>query len=148
MNLAERPAEPPAGTDPVTVLNEMMVGTLCERMNMRELDEASGVIVMPVEGNTQPFGLLHGGASIALAESVGSFCATLQARSVYGPGAYAVGTSISATHHRSVRAGVVTARARALHLGRRLATHAVEVTREDGVLLSSVSVTNMLMAPE
>jgi len=59
---------------------------------------------MPVDGNIQPYGLLHGGASCVLAESLGSLGAALQA----GPGRFAVGIEISATHHRAVAEGVVT----------------------------------------
>src|SRR3954470_16019053 len=94
-------------------------GALGERMGI-ELTEASPervVATMPVEGNTQPYGLLHGGASCALAETVGSVGAVLHA----GPGARAVGIEINATHHRSARSGRVTAVATPLHLGRTVA---------------------------
>ncbi|MBV9870651.1 MAG: hotdog fold thioesterase, partial [Frankiaceae bacterium] len=59
---------------------------------------------MPVEGNRQPYGLLHGGASCVLAESMGSMGAALHA----GPGKIVVGVDINATHHRSATEGYVT----------------------------------------
>ncbi|MGI5270878.1 PaaI family thioesterase [Nonomuraea sp. CA-218870] len=83
---------------------------------------------MPVEGNTQPYGLLHGGASVVLAETVGSTGAALHA----GPGKVAVGVEINATHHRSATSGFVTGVATPLHTGRTLATYAIEITDEDG----------------
>lgn len=71
---------------------------------------------MPVDHRTrQPFGLLHGGASVTLAESLGSFAGWLTLPD--GPGA-AVGLEINANHLRGIREGVVTGTARPLHLGR------------------------------
>ncbi len=78
-------------------------GTLMERMGI-EVTEATQervVATMPVEGNTQPYGLLHGGASVVLAETIGSIGAALNA----GPGRIAVGLDINATHHRAARSG-------------------------------------------
>ncbi|MGW0228993.1 PaaI family thioesterase [Actinopolymorpha singaporensis] len=83
---------------------------------------------MPVEGNTQPFGLLHGGASCVLAESLASIAAVLWA----GPGRIAVGVDLNATHHRGVRGGSVTGVATPLHRGRTTATYEVAITDEDG----------------
>src|SRR5688500_12233026 len=74
-----------------------------------EITEASPervVGTMPVDGNTQPLGLLHGGASCALAESLGSVGASMHAAVTFG--GYAVGVEISATHHRPARGGRVT----------------------------------------
>ena len=84
------------------------------------------VATMPVEGNTQPFGLLHGGASCVLAESIGSYGATLHARRLFG--GYAVGVEISATHHRGVTSGTITAVATPAHLGGLIATYDVVIT--------------------
>jgi len=133
----------------LAAMREAMAGTLMERtgMQVQDLERRGGTMTMPVAGNTQPAGLLHGGATIALAESVASMAAILQARSVHGDGAQAVGTSVSAVHHRSARTGVVTATARALHLGRQVATYLVEGLDEDGTLLSTVTVSTMLLAP-
>ena len=80
-------------------------GTLVERMGI-EITQASAEQVegrMPVAGNTQPAGLLHGGASAALAETLASIAATTHA----GPGRSAVGVDLNATHHRGLRQGWV-----------------------------------------
>ena len=82
---------------------------------------------MPVEGNTQPYGLLHGGASVVLAETLGSIGAALHA----GPAGIAVGLDINATHHRAARSGFVTGTATALSPGQhpRVATRWSSPTR-------------------
>ena len=118
-------------------------GSLLERMGIEITDvtaeRATGT--MPVEGNTQPYGLLHGGASAVLAETLGSFAAAAHA----GPDRAAVGVELSATHHRSARSGTVTGTARALHLGRSLATYEVVVEDEDGRRLCTARLTCMLL---
>lgn len=118
-------------------------GSLLERMGIEITDvtaeRATGT--MPVEGNTQPYGLLHGGASAVLAETLGSFAAAAHA----GPDRAAVGVELSATHHRSARSGLVTGTARALHLGRSLATYEVVVEDEDGRRLCTARLTCMLL---
>jgi 1,4-dihydroxy-2-naphthoyl-CoA hydrolase len=105
-------------------------GTLADRMGIKVLS-ASPVRVeatMPVAGNTQPYGLLHGGASCVLAETIGSLGAVLHA----GTGKIVVGIEISATHHRGVRDGLVTAVATLAHGGRTLATFDIVLTDEAG----------------
>ncbi len=102
------------------------MGALGERMGI-ELVEATPervVGTMPVEGNTQPYGLLHGGASVVLAESLGSIGSALHGH----PDRQAVGVDINATHHRSARDGVVTGTATAVHLGRSSTCYEVVVT--------------------
>lgn len=84
------------------------------------------VATMPVAGNTQPYGLLHGGASVVLAESLGSIGAALHA----GPGRIAVGVDINATHHRAATQGVVTGVARPLSVGRTLSAWEIVITDE------------------
>nr|WP_232820391.1 hotdog fold thioesterase [Brachybacterium sp. YJGR34] len=116
-------------------------------MELLTLDAQGGTMTMPVAGNTQPAGLLHGGATIALAESVASFAAILRAREVHGEGAQAVGTSVSALHHRSARSGIVTATCTALRTGRQIASYQVEVRDDRGTLLSTVSVQTTLLPP-
>src|SRR5258708_27450286 len=81
---------------------------------------------MPVAGNTQPYGLLHGGASCVLAESLGSLGAALHA----GPGRVTLGIEISATHHRGAAGGEVTGVATLLHGGRTLTTYEIVTTPE------------------
>jgi uncharacterized protein (TIGR00369 family) len=89
------------------------------------VDEVIGTI--PVAGNEQPFGVLHGGASTVLAESLASIGSALYA----GPDQPVAGIEINASHHRAAKSGVVTGRATPLHLGRRVATWSVEL-RDDG----------------
>lgn len=101
-------------------------GGLGERMGMEWLETTPERVVarIPVAGNTQPFGLLHGGASAVLAESTGSVLANLNA----GAGRFAVGIELSCTHHRSARDGWVTAVATPLSVGRTLITSQILVT--------------------
>ena len=104
--------------------------SLTHRMGI-EVVEATAerlVATMPVAGNTQPYGLLHGGASVVLAETLGSMGAALHA----GPGKAVVGLDINATHHRAARSGLVTGTATPISLGRTLACYEVVVTDEDG----------------
>lgn len=105
-------------------------GALPERMGIELLEASAERVVarMPVEGNTQPFGLLHGGASCVLAETVGSVGAGLHA----GRNGRALGVDISATHHRAASTGTVTAVATPLHLGGTIATYQIEISDDDG----------------
>jgi 1,4-dihydroxy-2-naphthoyl-CoA hydrolase len=105
-------------------------GTLPGRMGITILSASPARVVatMPVLGNTQPAGLLHGGASCVLAETIGSLGAFLHA----GAGRMVVGIEISATHHRGVRDGEVTAVATLVHGGRTLATYDIAVTDAGG----------------
>ncbi|WP_157245473.1 PaaI family thioesterase [Nonomuraea typhae] len=96
---------------------------------------------MPVEGNTQPYGLLHGGASVVLAESLGSIGAAIHA----GEGRIAVGIEINATHHRSAKSGHVTGVATRLHGGRSLATFEVVITDDAERRVCTSRITCMLM---
>ncbi|MGH3424666.1 MAG: hotdog fold thioesterase [Nocardioidaceae bacterium] len=83
---------------------------------------------MPVAGNRQPYGLLHGGANAVLAESLGSTCAAVNAPS----GKAAIGTELSCSHHRAATSGVVTGVATPLHVGRSAATIEIVITDESG----------------
>ncbi len=98
------------------------------------------VATMPVAGNRQPFGLLHGGASVVLAESLGSIGAALHG----GPEKVPVGIEINATHHRSATSGTVTGTATAITLGRTLATYEVVITDEAGQRLCTSRITCLL----
>jgi len=105
-------------------------GELAESMGL-EITEASPerlVARMPVAGNRQPYGLLHGGASVVLAETLGSLGAALHA----GPERIAVGIEISATHHRSATSGHVTGTATPISLGRTLATYEIVIVDDEG----------------
>lgn len=118
-------------------------GTLFERMGMELLELAPDRAVgrIPVAGNTQPAGLLHGGASVALAETLGSLAAQAHA----GPGRNAVGIEVGATHHRGVREGWVTGTATALHLGRSTASYEIVVTDEAGKRVCTSRLTCMIL---
>ena len=105
-----------------------------------ELSAEHSVATMPVEGNTQVVGILHGGAHVVLGESLGSISSAIHA----GPGRVAMGIEINATHSRSISSGVVTATCTALSLGRTLATHEIVVRDEEGRRLSTVRMTNFL----
>jgi len=89
-------------------------------------DEVVGT--MPVAGNRQPFGLLHGGASAVLAETLGSYLAALHAL----PDRFPVGLELACTHHRSASTGLVTGVARPLHIGRSTSTCEIVVSDEQG----------------
>ena len=95
---------------------------------------------MPVEGNTQVVGILHGGAHVVLGESLGSLSAAIHG----GPDHIAVGIEINASHTRSVSSGWVTGTCQAISLGRTLCTHEIAITDEDGNRLSTVRMTNYL----
>jgi len=127
----------------LAAIKEREVGTLIERMQIEvtELGPHRVIATMPVAGNTQPAGLLHGGATAALAETVGSYGALAHA----GAGRSAVGLELSVSHHRSARAGYVTAVASALHLGRTLASYEIVVTDEEGRRICTSRLTCMLI---
>ncbi len=132
----------PAGDAELAAVNRSSVGTLMERMGIRmtEIGPDRVVGTMPVAGNTQPYGLLHGGASVVLAESLGSFGAVLHA----GPGRVAVGLEINATHHRAARSGLVTGVATPISLGRTLAAFEVVITDESGARICTSRITCLL----
>ena len=135
----------PEGLDPELIerLATSGGGALTKRMGIEflELSAELSVATMPVEGNTQVVGLLHGGAHVVLGESLGSISSAIHA----GPGRYAVGIEINATHSRSVTSGLVTGTCTALVLGRTLCTHEIVVRDEEGRRLSTVRMTNMLL---
>ncbi len=134
----------PEGMDPALIerLVDTQGGELARKMGIEllELGAERSVARMPVEGNRQVVGLLHGGAHVVLAESLGSMSSAIHA----GPNKIAVGIEINATHSRSVTEGVVEATCEALVLGRTLATHQITIRDEDGNRLSTVRMTNYI----
>jgi len=119
------------------------MGALAERLGI-VITEATPERVagtMPVEGNTQPYGLLHGGASAALAETLGSIGASL----VSAPARWPVGVDLNITHHRGTRVGTIRGTATPLHLGRRTATYQIQIADESGALLATARITNLLV---
>jgi uncharacterized protein (TIGR00369 family) len=122
------------------------MGTLNEKLGIElvEISPERVVATMPVEGNTQIYGLLHGGASVALAETVGSVASALHA----APDCVAVGVDIYATHHRAATSGIVTGTATAIHLGRTTAAYEVVITDEAGKRVCTSRITCALMPAE
>jgi 1,4-dihydroxy-2-naphthoyl-CoA hydrolase len=125
--------------------NTFSKNTLMETLNIEFVDAGEGFLVakMPVNASVhQPMGLLHGGASVALAESVGSaasqFFINAKEQEVRG-------IEISANHLRSIREGVVTGTARIIHKGRTLHLWEIKVTDEEGNLISLCKLTNIVL---
>jgi len=127
------------------VLGGAGVSPLALKMGIRftELTAERAVATMPVAGNEQPVGLLHGGAHLVLAETMGSVAAKVHAGAERG----VVGIEIGATHHRAARSGIVTGTATAIHLGGTITTHEVVMTDDHGHRLSTVRITNMVLTP-
>jgi uncharacterized protein (TIGR00369 family) len=98
---------------------------------------------MPVAGNTQPYGLWHGGASCVLAETLASLGSFMYAQ----PEKVSVGVDINATHHRSVTAGWVTGTATAVHLGRTVASYEIVIVNDVGKRVCTARVTCQLVSP-
>ena len=134
----------PDGIDPELYARvvETNGGSLSQKMGIEyvELGAARSVARMPVAGNTQVIGLLHGGAHVVLGESLGSISSAIHA----GPGRYAVGIELNASHSRSITEGWVTGTCTALVLGRTLCTHEIVMTDDAGRRLSTMRITNML----
>jgi len=118
------------------------MGALAEKMGIEftEFSIDRSVATMPVEGNTQPVGLLHGGAYVVLGESLGSMSANLAA----GPEKLAVGVDINATHTRSATSGIVTGVCTPIHLGRSVMVHEIVVSDDQGRRCSTIRITNMI----
>ena len=118
------------------------MGALAEKMGMEfvEFSIDRCVATLPVEGNTQPVGLMHGGAYVVLGESLGSMAANLHA----GPDRLAVGVDINATHTRSATSGVVTGVCTPVHLGRSVTVHEIVVSDDQGRRCSTIRITNMI----
>ena len=122
---------------------KIVLGELDVKMGVVILEESAERVVatLPVEGNRQSFGLLHGGASVAFAEALGSWAAVIHA----GPGRSAVGLDINATHHRSAKSGLVTGTATAISLGRRVTSHEVVIRDDQDRLLCTARITNLIV---
>lgn len=129
-------------TQDVSELMQPTMGELNERLGVILLEAGPERVVatMPVEGNRQPYGLLHGGASVALGESLGSMLAALHCP----PDRSAVGIEISATHHRSALAGLVTGTATPLNVGRTLVTSEIVVTDDADRRVCTIRLTCLL----
>ncbi|MFJ9632901.1 hotdog fold thioesterase [Streptomyces sp. NPDC101175] len=127
------------GVDLVALFSAGHLGT---RMGVDVVEASAERVVgtMPVEGNTQPYGLLHGGASAVLAETLGSLGAMLHG----GSSKIAVGVDLNCTHHRGVRSGLVTGVATPVHRGRSTATYEIVISDEEGRRACSARLTCLL----
>ncbi len=136
------PAGQDSGTQIIEGFARLSEGTLPRRMGITVTAATAERVTgtMPVEGNIQPYGLLHGGASCVLAESLGSLGAALHA----GPGRFAVGIEISATHHRAAATGLVTGVATRVHGGRTTATYEIAISDDRGRRICSARLTCLL----
>jgi 1,4-dihydroxy-2-naphthoyl-CoA hydrolase len=116
-----------------------LVSALDAKMGLQLLELTADRVVgrMPVEGNTQPFGLWHGGASCVLAETLASLGSFAHGR----PDRVGVGVDLNATHHRSVRSGWVLGTATALRLGRSVVSYEVVLTDDAGERVCTARVT-------
>jgi len=128
--------------------NQFSKNTLMETLNIEFIDAGEGFLVakMPVNSSVhQPMGLLHGGASVALAESVGSAASHFF---INDKNQEVRGIEISANHLKSIREGFVIGTARIIHKGRSLHLWEIKITDEAGNLVSLCKLTNMVLTKE
>ena len=120
------------------------LGRLDEKLGIEVLEQSAErvVAVMPVDGNTQSLGRLHGGASAAFAEALGSWAAMIHASTL---GRVCVGVDLNITHHRGAVSGTIRGVTTALHLGRRTTTHEITIEDESGRRLATARITNMII---
>ena len=135
------------GDATLELLNERSRGTLMEALGIRFTELGEGVLraTMPVDPRThQPYGLLHGGASVALAETLGSSAGMLMAG-----GNAVVGLEINANHLRAVRSGIVTGTARPIHVGRSTQVWEIRIEDEAGkpVCISRITLSVLPQPP-
>jgi 1,4-dihydroxy-2-naphthoyl-CoA hydrolase len=133
-------------TAPPAWVSTGTISPLDDKLGIEILDYDPDRVVasMPVDGNQQPYGLLHGGATCALVETVGSWAAALHA----GPEQKVVGIELNASHIRSATSGVVTAVCTPVRRGRTLATFLIEVSDDQGRPTASARLTCMTLPPE
>ncbi len=136
--------QPMEQADFLKAIRDRGIGALDKKMGI-EIIEASPqrlVGIMPVEGNTQPIGLLHGGANVVLAESLGSIGTQLHA----GPNRKIVGVDINATHHKSATKGIVTGVATAVSLGKTMCCYDIVITNDEGQRTCTARITCLILA--
>ena len=119
-------------------------GQLDSKMGIKIIEATPQRLVgtMPVEGNRQPAGLLHGGANVILAESLGSVGTQLHA----GLDRRIVGVDINATHHKSATQGIVTGVATAISLGKTMCSYEIVITNEAGERTCTARITCLILA--
>ena len=131
-------------TDYLQIVRERGAGALDKKMGIEIIEASPQRLVgrMPVEGNTQPIGILHGGANVVLAESLGSIGTQLHA----GVERRIVGVDINATHHKAALSGYVTAVATAISLGKTLCSYNVEISNDKGERTCTARITCLILA--
>lgn len=141
-------------TDITTEVLAIGMGALGERMGITLLSAsidsqglATITATMPVEGNTQPYGLLHGGASAVLAETLGSIAAGITAHQRLGQGALVVGIDLNCTHHKAARDGVVTGVATIISAGNTMLSSEIVITNAQGERVCTSRLTAMARKP-
>lgn len=125
-------------------LNQSSVNTLVEHLGIEysDFDDNSLSAVMPVDARThQPLGMLHGGASVVLAETLGSLAANMCVDETR----YCVGLDINANHVRAVRSGIVKGTATPVHIGTTTQVWQIEITEERGCLVCTSRLTMAVM---
>jgi uncharacterized protein (TIGR00369 family) len=130
--------------DYLSIIRERGSGALDKKMGI-EITEASLtrlVATMPVDGNTQPMGILHGGANVVLAESLGSVGTQLNA----GENRWIVGVDINATHHKATSTGTVTGVATAISIGKTLCCWDIVITNDLGQRTCTARITCLILA--
>jgi 1,4-dihydroxy-2-naphthoyl-CoA hydrolase len=127
-------AHPASADDRVHAALEASAGTLIERVGIQYVSLSAEEVVarMPVAGNTQPYGVLHGGATASLVETIGSVGTAI----ALGPAFLVMGIHLSVNHVRAVREGTVTGTGVPVHVGRSTAVWDVRVEDEDGRLVA------------
>ena len=130
-------------SDYLKMIRERGIGALDHKMGIEIIEASPERIVgtMPVEGNTQAFGLLHGGANVVLAELLGSLGAWLHA----GGSKRTVGVDINATHHKPSRGGIVTGVATPVSRGRTMACYEIVITNEAGERTCTARITSLIL---
>lgn len=133
--------------DQLKVSSNRGVGNLAARMGIYlvQMSPEKAIALMPLEGNEQTVGLMHGGAYCVLGETIGSIMANFHARTI-DESSYAVGIDINATHSASMNRGWVTARAEAIRLGKKLTFHQINIEDENKRRLSTVRITNIILS--
>lgn len=126
------------------IYHERGEGALDTKMGIKIIIAEPGRLVgtMPVEGNTQPLGILHGGANVVLAETLGSFGSWMHA----GATRKVVGIEINATHHKSATKGLITGTATAISLGKTLCSWEIVLTNDDGEKTCTARLTCLILA--
>ncbi|MFF5858355.1 PaaI family thioesterase [Streptomyces sp. NPDC012751] len=136
------PALRPVNRSILSVPPELADQQLIARMGIEitAWDADRMVGTMPVAGNRQPFGWLHGGANAVLAETLGSLAAGMHV----APRGAVAGLELSCTHHRPARGGLVTGVCTPLHRGDRVVTYQVEITDSRGRLTCTARLTCLI----